>query len=58
MWDIPQDQRGINLNAWLAGTFGVGLLGFALLRRGLQELAESSAADPAPVERKGAYAAQ
>jgi|GEM_PF-616930 len=56
MWDIPRGQRGINLEAWLAGTFGVGLLGFALLRRGLQELAVSGAADPIPVEAKRAPA--
>jgi hypothetical protein len=31
MRGIPPDQRGINLGAWLAGTLGLGLLGFALL---------------------------
>jgi hypothetical protein len=58
MWDIPPDQRGINLKAWLAGTFGIGLLGFALLRRGLQNPAVSGRADPLPAGRKGAYAEQ
>ena len=52
MWDIPYDDRGINLEAWLAGTFGVGLLGFLLLRRGLQEPAVGVIADPIPAEQK------
>jgi hypothetical protein len=42
MWDIPPDQRALNLAAWLAGTSGVGLLGFMLVRRGLQKPAGSS----------------
>jgi hypothetical protein len=53
MWDIPYKERGISLEAWLAGTFGVGLLGFALLRRGLQEPGGSGISDPIPAERKG-----
>jgi len=36
MWDIPPDQRALNLPAWLAGISGVALLGLALVQRGLQ----------------------
>ncbi len=36
MWDIPSDQRALNLPACLAGIFGVTLLGLALVQRGLQ----------------------
>jgi hypothetical protein len=36
MWGIRPDQRALNLPAWLAGICGVGLLGVALLYRGLQ----------------------
>lgn len=45
MWDIPPDQRAINLTAWLAGTFGLTLLGFAMVHRGFQKLALGSKAD-------------
>ncbi len=38
VWDIPPDQRAINPTALLAGTFGVALLGFTLLVKGLQSL--------------------
>jgi len=58
MWDIPPGQRAINLKAWLAGIFGVALLGFALLRRGLQELAANGTRDPISAERKTDYAEQ
>jgi len=50
MWDIPSDQRAININAWLAGLIGVALLGFALLRRGFHELAANSAPGHIPTE--------
>jgi len=56
MWNIPPDERALNLKAWLGGCFGVGLLGFALLRRGLQNPAVRGRADPVPARRKGAYA--
>ena len=36
IWDIPAERRAINPTAWLAGTFGLALLGCALLYRGLQ----------------------
>ena len=55
MWDIPDDQRAINLKAWLAGTFGVALLGFALLQRGLQRLAWACRADQIAAEEKAAF---
>jgi hypothetical protein len=55
MWDIPQDQRGINLKAWLAGTFGVALLGFALLRGGLQKLALEGRSPEIAAEEKAAF---
>jgi hypothetical protein len=50
MQDIPRDQRGINLKAWLAGVFGLALLGFAFLRRGLQKLACECKADQLAAE--------
>lgn len=55
MWDIPDDQRAINLKAWLAGTFGVALLGFALLQRGLQRLAWACREDQIAAEEKAAF---
>jgi hypothetical protein len=36
MWDIPPDQRALNLPACVAGIMGVALLGLALIQRGLQ----------------------
>ena len=36
MWGIPPNQRALNLPAWLAGTLGVTLLGFALMHRGMR----------------------
>jgi hypothetical protein len=55
MWDIPHDQRGINLEAWLAGTFGVALLGFALLHGGLQKVARDRRADQVAAEEKDVF---
>jgi hypothetical protein len=56
MWTIPPDQRAINMNAWLAGLFGVALLGFALLRRGFHELAANSSPEHVPTGSRMTYA--
>lgn len=58
MWDIPPDQRAININAWLAGVFGVALLGFALLLRGFHELTANSAPEHIPTDKRMTYAGQ
>jgi hypothetical protein len=58
MWTIPPDQRAISMNAWLAGLFGVALLGFALLRRGFHELAANSSPEHIPTEKRMTYAGQ
>ena len=54
MWDIPEKYRGINLSAWLAGTFGAALLGFGLLGRGLQSLSWERRADQIAAQEKAA----
>jgi hypothetical protein len=52
MWDIPPDQRALNLPAWLVGVLGAGLLGFALVCRALQKSVMGGTADYVPAEEK------